>query len=173
LLNKIPVRQPHGKRHCRDQAPNGRTPLRLAQFQNGKCGKVAYFVFHFNDNKTPARLWSLTLREEHRLRASENRVLRGTFGPEGGRSRELHSDELHNLRSSPNVVRVNKLMGSPSHLGHIRQIRNAYRIMTGISESKRILVNPEEDGDNIKMDLIRTGCLTWRSIICSGGLLWI
>jgi hypothetical protein len=55
--------------------------------------------------------WSLTLREEHRLRVFENRVLRKIFGPkrEGdGSWRKLHNDELHNLYSSPNIVRVIK-----------------------------------------------------------------
>jgi hypothetical protein len=54
--------------------------------------------------------WSLTLREEHRLRVSENRVLR-IFGPkreEDGSRRTLHNDELHSLYSSPNIVRVIK-----------------------------------------------------------------
>jgi hypothetical protein len=54
--------------------------------------------------------WSLTLREEHRLRVFENRVLRRTFGPKrdevtGGR-RKLHNEELHNLYSSPNIIRI-------------------------------------------------------------------
>jgi hypothetical protein len=55
--------------------------------------------------------WSLTLREEHRLRVFESRVLRRIFGPkmEEGRSwRNLHNDELHSLYSSPNIVRVIK-----------------------------------------------------------------
>jgi hypothetical protein len=55
--------------------------------------------------------WSLTLREEHRLRVSENRVLRKIFGPEreeDGSRRKLHNDELHSLYSSPNIVRVIK-----------------------------------------------------------------
>jgi hypothetical protein len=53
--------------------------------------------------------WSLTFREEHRLRVFENRVLRRIFGPkrEGdGSWRKLHNDELHSLYSSPNIVRV-------------------------------------------------------------------
>jgi hypothetical protein len=55
--------------------------------------------------------WSLTLREEHRLRVSENRVLRRIFGPkreEDGSWRKLHNDELNGLYSSPNIVRVIK-----------------------------------------------------------------
>jgi hypothetical protein len=53
--------------------------------------------------------WSLTLREEHRLRVYENRVLRRIFGPKRdevtGELRKLHSEELHNLYSSPDVIR--------------------------------------------------------------------
>jgi hypothetical protein len=55
--------------------------------------------------------WSITLREEHRLRVFENRVLRKIYGPkreEDGSWRKLHNDELHNLYSSPNTVRVIK-----------------------------------------------------------------
>ena len=56
--------------------------------------------------------WSLTLREEHRLRVFENRVLRRIFGPKRdgvtGEWRKLHNDELNDLYSSPNIVRVIK-----------------------------------------------------------------
>ena len=56
--------------------------------------------------------WSLTLRDEHRLRVFENRVLRGIFGPkrEGvtGERRKLHNEELNDLYSSPNIVRLIK-----------------------------------------------------------------
>jgi hypothetical protein len=51
------------------------------------------------------------LGEEHRLRVFENRVLRKIFGPkreEDGSWRKLHNDELHDLYSSPNIVRVIK-----------------------------------------------------------------
>jgi hypothetical protein len=54
--------------------------------------------------------WSLTLGEEHRLRVFEKRVLRKIFGPKGeedGSWGKLHN-ELHNLYSSPNIVRVIK-----------------------------------------------------------------
>jgi hypothetical protein len=58
------------------------------------------------------KLGLLTLREEHRLRVFENRVLRGIFGPkrdEGtGQWRKLHSGELHNLYSSPDITRQKK-----------------------------------------------------------------
>jgi hypothetical protein len=53
--------------------------------------------------------WSLTLREEHRLRVFENRVLRRIFGPKRdevtGVWRKLRNEELHNLYSSPNIIK--------------------------------------------------------------------
>jgi hypothetical protein len=53
------------------------------------------------------KTWSLTLREEYRLRVFENSVLRRMFGPkreEDGTQRKLHNDELHGLYSSANIV---------------------------------------------------------------------
>jgi hypothetical protein len=64
------------------------------------------------------------LGEEHRLRVSENRVLRRIFGPkreEDGSWRKLHNDELHSLYSSPNIVRVikSRRMRWARHLAHM------------------------------------------------------
>jgi hypothetical protein len=54
--------------------------------------------------------WSLTLREEHRLRVFENRVLRRIFGPKKdevkGEWRKLHNEELHDLYSLPSIIRI-------------------------------------------------------------------
>jgi hypothetical protein len=56
--------------------------------------------------------WSLTIREEHKLRVFENRVLRRIFGPKmveiTGEWIKLHNEELHILYSSPNIIRQNK-----------------------------------------------------------------
>jgi hypothetical protein len=56
--------------------------------------------------------WSLTLREEHRLRVIENRVLRRIFGLKMdevmGEWRKLHNKELHDLYSSPSILRIIK-----------------------------------------------------------------
>ena len=56
--------------------------------------------------------WSLTLREEHRLRVFENKVLRKIFGVKkdeiAGEWRKLHNAKLHALYSSPNIIRYLK-----------------------------------------------------------------
>jgi hypothetical protein len=56
--------------------------------------------------------WSLKLREEHRLKLFENRVLRRIFGPKRDevieRWRKLHNEELHNVYSSPSIIRMIK-----------------------------------------------------------------
>jgi hypothetical protein len=56
--------------------------------------------------------WSLTVREEHKLRVFENRVLRRIFGSKRdgvtGEWRKLYNEELHNLYSSPSIIRIIK-----------------------------------------------------------------
>jgi hypothetical protein len=58
------------------------------------------------------KTWSLTLREEHRLRVFENKVLRRMFGPKRdevtGGWRKLRNEELHDLYSSPSIIRIIK-----------------------------------------------------------------
>ena len=74
--------------------------------------------------------WSLTLREESRLRVFENSILRRKFGPkrdENGKWGRLHNEELHSLYRSPNIVRVIKSR-------RLRWARHIARIEEGIGE---------------------------------------
>jgi hypothetical protein len=91
--------------------------------------------------------WSLTLWEEHRLRVFENRVLRRIFGPkreEDGSWRKLHNDELHNLYSSPNIVRVMKSrrMRWAGYVALMGEGRVVYRVLVWRPEGKRPLGRP-------------------------------
>jgi hypothetical protein len=107
--------------------------------------------------------WSLTLREEHRLRVFENRVLRRIFGPkrdEDGSWRKWHNDELHSLYSSPNVVRViiSRRMRWLGHVVRMGEGRGVNRVLVGRSEGKSPLGRPTcRWEDNIKMDLREIG----------------
>jgi hypothetical protein len=89
--------------------------------------------------------WSLTLREEHRLRVFENRVLR-IFGPkreEDGSWRKLHNDKLHSLYSSPNIVRVIKSikMRGAGHVARMEEER-FYWVLVVRPEWKKSLGRP-------------------------------
>jgi hypothetical protein len=99
------------------------------------------------------------LREEHRLRVFENRVLRRIFGPKREEDvswRKLHNDELHNLYSSPNIGRTikSRRMRWAGHVARIGDRRGVYRVLVGKPEGKRPLGRPRcRWEDNIKMDL--------------------
>jgi hypothetical protein len=103
------------------------------------------------------------LGEEHRLRISENRVLRKIFGPkreEDGSWRKLHNDELHKLYSSPNIVRVikSRRMRWTGHVARMGKERDVYRVLVGRHEVKRPLGRPRRRWeDNIKMGLREIG----------------
>jgi hypothetical protein len=108
--------------------------------------------------------WSLTLREEHRLRVYENRVLRRIFGPKRdevtGEWRKLHSEELHNLYSSPDIIRQvkSRQMRWAGHVSRMEEERKVYKVLVGKPEGKRPLGRPRhrwEDG--IRMDLRENG----------------
>jgi hypothetical protein len=93
-------------------------------------------------------MWSLTLREEHKLKMFENRVLRRIFGPKRdgvtGRWRKLHNKELHDLYSLPSIIRIIRSRGM-RWVGHVAQMGekgNVYRLLVGKPEGKRPLVGP-------------------------------
>jgi hypothetical protein len=97
------------------------------------------------------------LREEHRLRVFENRVLSRIFGPkreEDGLWRKLHNDELRRLYSSPNTVRVikSKRMRWVGHVAWIGKGRGVCRVLIGKLKGKRPLRRPRHGWeDNIKL----------------------
>ena len=108
--------------------------------------------------------WTLTLREEQRLRVFENKVLRKIFGAKRdevtGEWRKLHNTELHALYSSPDIIRniKSRRLRWAGHVARMGESRNAYRVLVGRPEGKRPLGRPRRRWeDNIKMDLREVG----------------
>jgi len=109
--------------------------------------------------------WSLTLREERKLRVFENMVLRKIFGPRRdevtGEWRRLHNEELNDLHSSPNIVRVikSRRMRWAGHVARMGKERGVYRVLVGKLEGKRPLGRPRRRwAVNNRMDLQEVGC---------------
>jgi hypothetical protein len=105
--------------------------------------------------------WYLTVREEHTLRVFENRILRRIFGPKrDGMTRgwiKLYNEQLHNLYSSPSIIRIikSKRMRWTGHVARMGEKRNVYRLLVGKPEGKRPLGRPRRRWiNNIKMDLL-------------------
>jgi hypothetical protein len=108
--------------------------------------------------------WSLALREEHRLGVFENSVLRRIFGPKRdeatGEWRKLHNEELHDLYSSPSIIRIIKAMRMiwEGHVARMGEKRTADRVLVGKPERRRPLGRPRRRWlDNIRMDLVEVG----------------
>jgi hypothetical protein len=102
------------------------------------------------------------LREEHRLRVFENRVLR-IFGPKreaDGSWRKLYDDEHHSLYSLPNIVMVIKSKRTrwAGHVARRGEGRGVYGVSIGRPKGKRPLGRPRHRWeDNIKIDLREIG----------------
>jgi hypothetical protein len=83
--------------------------------------------------------WS---REEHRLSVFENRVLRNMFGPKRdgvtGGWRKLHNKELHNLYSSPNIIRIikSRRMRWAGYVARMGEKSNVYKLLVGKPEER-------------------------------------
>ena len=121
-------------------------------------------------NAMITKTWSLTLREEHRLRVFENRMLRRIFGPKRdgvtGEWRKLHNEELNDLYCSPNIVLMIKSsrMRWAGHVARMEDGRGVHKVLVGKPEGKRPLGRPRRRWeDNIKMDLqeVGRGCGDW------------
>ena len=86
--------------------------------------------------------WSLTSREERKLRVFENMVLRRIFGPMRdevtGEWKRLHNEELNDLYSSSNIVRVikSRRIVWARHVAHMGEERGVYRFLVGKPEEK-------------------------------------
>ena len=107
--------------------------------------------------------WSLTLREERKLRVFENMVLR-IFGPRRDEVtwewRRLHNEELNDLYSSHNIVRVikSRRMRWVGHVARMGEERGVYRFLRGKPEGRRPLGRPRRRWLDIRMDLQEVGC---------------
>ena len=86
--------------------------------------------------------WSLTLREERKLRVFENTVLRRIFGPRMDEVtvewRRLDNEELNDLCSSPNIVRVikSRRMRWAGHVARMGEERGVYRVLVEKPEGR-------------------------------------
>ena len=105
--------------------------------------------------------WSLTLREEHRLRVFENRLLRRILGPKRdgvtGEWRKLYNEELNDLYSSPNIVRVikSRRMRWAGHVARMEEGRGVHKVLVGKPEGKRPVGRPRRRWeDNIARCLL-------------------
>ena len=128
--------------------------------------------------------WSLTLREDRRLRVFENRVLRRVSGSKRdevtGEWRKLHNEELRDLYSLPKIVLVvkSRSMRWAGHVVRMGEGRYLHMFLEGKPEWKSPLGRPRRWWeDNIKMDLremggVKTGW-SWLRIRTGGGHLWI
>jgi hypothetical protein len=104
----------------------------------------------------------------------ENRVLKRIFGPKRDEViaewRRLHNEELNDLYSSPNIIRVikSRRMRWAGYVAHMGVRRGAYRILVGRPEGRRPLGRPRRRWeDNIKMYLQKLGWGAWT------GLIWL
>jgi hypothetical protein len=92
--------------------------------------------------------WPLTLREEHKLRVYETRVLRRIFelrrDEVTGGWRKLHNEEIRDLYSSPSIIRMirSRRVRWAEHVARMGIMGNAYRILEGRPEGKRLLGRP-------------------------------
>jgi hypothetical protein len=114
--------------------------------------------------------WSATLRQEHRLRVFENRVLRRIFGPKRdevtGEWRKLHNGDLHNLYSSPDIIRqiISRRMRWAGNVARTGEGRNVYRVLDGKPEGRRPLGRTRRRWEDVRIHLAQDGNC-WRAVV--------
>jgi hypothetical protein len=123
------------------------------QKQKVACNTAISAFFLFG-----SETWSDKRKEEHSLR-----VLR-IFGPKReevvGGCRRLHSEDLHNLYTSPNTISVikSRRMRWAGHVARMGEMRNSYKVLAEKSEGKRPLgITRRRLEDNIKMNIRQIG----------------
>jgi hypothetical protein len=95
------------------------------------------------------------VREEHQLRVSENRVLKRIFGPKRDEEtvcwRKLYNEELHNLYSSPDIIRTIKSRNMiwAGHAVHMKAIKNTYKNVVRKPEGNKHLEDLDVDGRRV------------------------
>jgi hypothetical protein len=114
------------------------------------------------------------LREERRLKVFETRVLRRVFGPKRdevtGEWKKLHNEELNDLCSSPNIVRVvkSRRMRWAGHVARMGEERGVHRVLVGKPEGKRPLGRPRCDWMELAQDRDM-----WRALVSMVKNLWV
>ena len=129
--------------------------------------------------------WSLTLREERRLRVFENWALRGIFGPKKdevtGEWRKLHNEELNDLYCSLNIIRVikSRRMRWAEHVARLGERRGRTGFWWGNLKERDQLEEPGLDGRIIlklisrKWDVVLWTGSSWLRIGTGGWHLWM
>ncbi|KAJ4431211.1 hypothetical protein ANN_19808 [Periplaneta americana] len=175
---RVLVRRPEGKRplgrprrrweynikmDLREMGYDGRDWINLAQDRDQWRAYVRAAI-NLRVVLYGCETWTLTLREEQRLKVFEIKVLRKIFGAKRdevtGEWRKLHNTELHALYSSPDIIRniKSRRLRWAGHVARIGEYRNAYRVLVGRPEGKIPLGRPRSRWENnIKMDLREVG----------------
>ena len=165
---------------CNSFASFRSSVCRWARYCVYKCFGAECFVFQFANQKFKdliyrtiilsvvlygCETWSLTLREERRLRVCENRLLRRIFLPKKdgvtGKLIKVRNKELNDLHSSPNIDRVikSRRMRLAGHVARMDERGGVYWVLVGKPEGNRPLGRPRHRWENnIEMDLQEVEC---------------
>ncbi|KAJ4449036.1 hypothetical protein ANN_00430 [Periplaneta americana] len=166
LRNKLEINIPNHKEYVRNIVSAEQSEI--VEFE----GKSQALSTRNKDDVM--KIWTLTLREEHRLRVFENKVLRKIFGAKRdevtGEWRKLHNTELHALYSSPDIIRniKSRRLRWAGHIASMGESRNAYRVLVGRPDGKRPLGRSRRRRENnINMDLREIRHIGGMTLYCT------